>query len=116
MSVIAEVKAAYNDRTRNLHFKASKPVLASHLLPIVRSIGRYNKFSPASVSQAIRDVDPKALVYVGRESSVVLYIRTIKKADMRAALKRVKVDELDDQIIVNGKYKPSKTWIRAWWD
>lgn len=108
MSVKAEVKRAYTERTRKLRFVASRLVKASALPDILKAIGKYNAFSPAKVASAINVVDPNAKVYVGRDYSPVLYIKTTlaRESRMRSALRAAKADEI-------GK---SRGWIRAWWD
>lgn len=109
MSVLMEVKRAYNERTRNLNFKASATVPATSLSVTLKPIGRYNEFSPARVARAVSSVDPKARVYVGREGSPVLYIKTTKARmdKMAIALRTAKADEI---------HKRPGGWIRVWWD
>ena len=108
MSVYSEVKRAYTERTRQLNFLASRSVKASSLPPILKAIGRYNAFNPATVSRAINAVDPKAKVVVGREGSPVLFIKTTpaRESRMRSALRAAKADEIGKR----------RGWIRAWWD
>jgi len=106
MSVVAEVRRAYTERTRRLNFHASRPVAATALSVTLKPIGRYNEFSPTRVATAIRGADPNAQVIVAREGSPALYIKTTRPVAMRRALLKAKVDE------VNKK----GSWIRAWWD
>jgi len=108
MSTLAEVKRAYTERTRQLHFLASAPVKASSLPAMLKPIRRYNEFVPAKVARAIQSVDPKASVYIGREGSPVLYIKTTptKQEAMKRALRSAKADEV----------RMRRGWIRAWWD
>lgn len=108
MSVYAEVKRAYTEKTRKLQFVASRSVKASGVLAILKAIGQYNQFRPAKVATAINVVDPNAKVYVGRDYSPVLYIKTTsaRESRMRSALRAAKADEI-------GKHRG---WIRAWWD
>lgn len=108
MSVYSEVKRAYTERTRKLHFLASRSVKASGVLAILKAVGQYNQFKPAKVASAINVVDPGAKVYVGREGSPVLYIKTTtaRVPRMKSAVRAAKADEVG----------MSRGWIRAWWD
>ena len=106
MSVLQEVKRAYTDRTRDLDFRASRSVPASSLSVTLKPIGRYNEFSPTRVARAVRAVDPSARVYVGREYSPVLYIKTTRVVRMIEALRAVEADSVSKQ---------PRGWIRAWW-
>lgn len=108
MSVYSEVKRAYTEKTRKLQFVASRSVKASGVLAILKAIGQYNQFRPAKVATAINVVDPNAKVYVGRDYSPVLYIKTTpaRESRMRSALRAAKADEIGKR----------RGWIRAWWD
>lgn len=108
MSVYSEVKRAYTEKTRKLDFLASRPVRATSLPVVLKAIGEYNQFYPSRVARAIMSVDKRASVYVGREGSPALYIKTTpaKAPKMRAALRAAKADEIGTK----------KGYIRAWWD
>lgn len=108
MSVYSEVKRAYTEKTRKLDFLTSRPVRAISLPVVLKAIGQYNEFNPSRVARAIMSVDKHASVYVGREGSPALYIKTTpgKAPRMRAALKAARADEIGTK----------KGYIRAWWD
>ncbi|KKM89105.1 hypothetical protein LCGC14_1251980 [marine sediment metagenome] len=114
--VESEVREAYADSwlpwgkealdRRNLSFKASQPIGPGELSDVLAIIGPYNSFGPAPVALAIQGADPKATIWVAREGSPCLYIRTTAPAAMRATLLRVEADEIGTEDGV----------IRAWWD
>jgi hypothetical protein len=74
-------KAHYDPDARNLEFLSSKPVPASQLYDVAKYIGGYNKFTPKRACDKILKADPDAQVWVGREGSVVMYIKLSSEAN-----------------------------------
>ena len=62
---------------RRLEWKAEEPVSGNDLLEALKATGEgYNDFDPINATDTILTVDLEAEVYVAREGSVCLYIRT----------------------------------------
>jgi hypothetical protein len=116
--LISEIKITYADNqgdgktfdqtkhTRRLEWKSNQPVSRNMIVTALIATGEaYNAFESISVAKTIREVDPKAEVFVAREGSVCLYIKTEHPDEMIKALDSA--DEADMQ--------PDGT-IRFWWD
>ncbi len=116
-NLIEEIKITYADNQddgksfeatehiRRLDWMADKPVSGSDLLEALKATGQgYNDFDPINATDTILTVDPEAEVYVAREGSVCLYIKTTQPHQMIVALN---ADEGDIQ--PNGL-------VRIWWD
>ena len=117
MDLIEEIKLTYADNqddgkpfeeTRNirrLDWKADIPVSGDKLLAALMATGKgYNDFEPINVTDTILTVDPGAEVYVAREGSVCLYIKTSQPHQMIVTLNADEGDIQPDGV------------IRIWWD
>ncbi len=93
------------ENVRRLDWRAETPVCGDELLEALKATGQgYNDFEPINVTDTILTVDPEAEVYVAREGSVCLYIKTSQPHQMIVALN---ADEGDIQ---------SDGLVRIWWD
>lgn len=96
-------------KIRRLDWKADEPVSGEDVREALNAacVSGYNEFDPVNVADAILTVDPEAKVYIAREGSVCLYIKTEHKKMMIRALKDEMADEQDIQ---------NDGTIRFWWD
>jgi len=116
-NLLDEIKITYADcqndglsfqqtkHIRRLDWKASEYAEGDMIRKALNAIGEgYNAFEPNEVSDIILKVDSDAKVYVAREGSVCLYIKTSKSTEMIEALDADECDLQQDGL------------IRAWWD
>jgi hypothetical protein len=116
-NLLDEIKTTYADNQdggkdfeetkhiRRLDWKAEESVSGENLLEALKAIGEgYNDFDPINATDTILTVDPEAEVYVAREGSVCLYIKTDKPHHMIAALNADEGDIQHDGL------------VRIWWD
>lgn len=131
-SILREIRSAYSDTAaqkgnswgeRVLHFLSSEPVPAALLYNHVKYIGPYNDFYPKRACDRLVKADPRAMVFVGREYSPVLYIRPSSGSAGDRLYKAFKghadevgfVSEAPSSSRGSEEYKPG-TLLRVWWD
>ena len=83
--VKTEVVRAYDDRTRDLHFRASRPVSISEAEKIMDAAlkdngGEYNDFTPKELHK-LNHIFEKPKVTLAREYSVCVYVHGKKKPE-----------------------------------
>jgi hypothetical protein len=133
VDTLEEMRMAYADTgkqrdtypggARNLGFLSSAPVPAAKLYNYLKYIGQYNEFKPSKATEKIIDADPKSEIWIGREGSVVLYIKpSDDKAGDRLYKGLVKyadevgfVSEAPSRSMGEPEYK-SGSLLRVWWD
>ncbi len=119
-NLLDEIKVTYADNQsdgkpfeetepiRRLDWEASQPVEGDMIETALKATGEgYNEFEPVAVAKTIIRTDPEAKVFVAREGSVCLYIKTAWNTEMMAAMQHAGADETDLQ--PNGS-------ARIWWD
>ncbi len=116
-TLLEEIRRTYSDNQddgkdfeeteniRRLDWRAETPVSGGKLLGALQAIGAsYNDFEPINVTDTILTVDPDAEIYIAREGSVCLYIKTSLPHQMMVSLNADEVDIQPDGL------------VRIWWD
>ncbi len=116
-NLLEEIKVTYADNQdddkpfekteniRRLDWRAETPVSGNELLEALKATGAgYNEFDPINATDTILTVDPEAEVYVAREGSVCLYVKTSQPHQMIVALNADEGDIQPDGL------------VRIWWD
>lgn len=107
---------------RDLSFLAA-PVPASQSYEAAKFIGGYNEFRPKTATDKLVKADPMAHVQIGREGSVVFYIRPSAPAGAQRLYDAFKeygdevgfVDSAPSKSVGEKAFKPGM-FLRVWWD
>lgn len=113
-----EEKIAY--QTRNLKWKGTSYMTPEDWLKVARIAGVYNQFEPENVYSILKKF-PKSRIKLGRESSVVIYIKSEGYNPQRIMRELKKTGEADEVGLVKKAPAPfvkqeGGKIIRSWWD
>lgn len=108
-----EVKRAYNEATRQLNFRASKPVSVNDAVIIMtdaleiknETVKGYNNFSPS----LLRNLPDNTKVTLAREGSVCVYVHLPKGAKLGEHFAH-------SHMLVDEYHLQESGTIRLWWD